>query len=434
MLETVKENLSAYGLDSRDKILLAISGGLDSCVLLEALRLLGFQPDLAHVNFQLRKEDANADQEFCRLLAKKHGFAFYSESFETQSYAEEQKLSIQMAARNLRYDFFERLDQHHNYQAILTAHHADDQIETVLFKLARGSGLEAIAGIRKKRQKYIRPMLDVFRVNIEDFAKEHSLQWREDSSNAETKYLRNAYRHKLIPFWEEIQPDLKTKLRESSQLLRQESKSLQALLLEKLKNHLVSKGETESLNYHELSDKPYFPDLLFLWLSRKGNWDWKAVNHLHLSRKGRFTENEDYRLYHGENCYVLQPIKEVIQIDEWIERDQSSFRDLEFSFVSAKDLEMDGKPEHLFLDADTLNFPLKLRNWQDGDRFQPLGMSGSKKLSDYWIDQKMAMAEKDRQLVLESSGEIVALIGHRIDHRHRIKNSTKTVYFVRLKK
>jgi len=436
MLETLQAAFAKYDIDSRDKLLLAISGGLDSVVLLQALMDLGFQPELAHCNFGLRGEDSEADALFCQRLAQQHGLAIHTKKCETETYAQKKGLSIQMAARDLRYAFFEELDLLGNYRAILTAHHGDDQLETMIFKLARGSALEAVAGIREKRQKYLRPMLGVLRNQIEAFAQDRNLAWREDASNAETKYLRNAYRHQLIPLWEEIQPDLKSKMLLSSRLLREQSDALDELLEEKLSATLIQEEGWERLNYNSIVDKAWFGQLLYKWLSPKGKWDWPAIQHLWQSRKGRYTENEDFRLYHGESCYELRKQSTEQKVNLVISDGDSQISSpigMEMQVLLRDNVKLDGLREHHFLDYEALEFPLTLRNWRDGDRFQPLGMSGTKKLSDYWIDQKMPMAEKDGQLVLESAGEIVALIGHRIDHRFRVRNSTKTIYFVRLK-
>jgi len=436
MLKVISESLKKYDVDSRDKVLLAISGGLDSTVLLHLLLDLGFRPELAHVNFQLRGTDADADEDFCKNLARRYNLECHVNRCNTAAYAEENKLSTQMAARNLRYDFFESLDQIHDYRAILTAHHGDDQLETMIFKLGRGSALEAIAGIREQRQKFLRPMLSIFRKDIESYAKERQLTWREDHSNAETKYLRNAFRHRLIPLWEDIQADLRTKMSESGRLLREQSDSLNALLDEKIAALLIRENQVERLPYKSICQEAYFPQLLYRWLSPKGHWDWQAAENLWRARKGRYTENDSYQLFQGEECYELRVREEIALVDINIEENTRKItepRKLEFRFMNHSKLKIDGKAEHLFIDADLLKFPLKLRTWREGDRFQPLGMSGSKKLSDYWIDIKLPMAEKAQQLVLENDGEIVGLLGHRIDHRYRIKNSTKTVYFVRLK-
>jgi tRNA(Ile)-lysidine synthase len=437
MLQKIEEALRRYDIDSRDRVLLALSGGLDSVALLHALLRLGYQPHLAHCNFKLRGQAADQDQAFCEELARRHNLKIALRQFNTQAYADEKALSTQMAARELRYNFFEALDGQSNYRAILTAHHGDDQIETVLFKLARGSALAAVAGIREQRQKYLRPMLGILREEIEAFARQHEIEWREDASNADTKYLRNAYRHRLLPLWQEIQPDLKTKLLESSRLLREQDLALDSLLEEVLENKLRMENDIEYLDWDTICRKAYFPQLLFKWLAPKGAWDWQAVNQLWEARKGRYTENEAFRLYQGDGHYELRPREEVSKVTKEIKKEDRFLTEplaMELRFLSSEELSIDGKPEHHYLDAEKLQFPLILRTWKEGDRFQPLGMSGTKKLSDYWIDQKIAMAEKGKQLVLESGGEIVALIGHRIDHRFRVRNSTKTIYFVRLKK
>jgi tRNA(Ile)-lysidine synthase len=437
MRKKVVSELAKYNIDSRSKVLLTFSGGLDSRALLQCLVDSGWQPDIAHCNFNLREKDSDEDVIFCESLARQLKLNFHTKSFDTLAYADENKISIQMAARELRYRFFEELDIKHNYTAILTAHHADDQIETVLIKLARSSALEAVAGIRQKRQKFIRPLLGVYRKEIEDYANSKDLIWREDASNADTKYLRNAIRHRLLPLWEEIEPEVKAKLFQSSLLLREQAEALAFLLGEKLALHLKYDGSTEQLNYSDLNEKPFWRQLLYKWLSPKGDWDWQAVEHLSTSNKGRYIQNKRYQLYQSDGYLELRALKIWPSIEINIEAEVTHLEQplaVDFTILKRSELALEASNAHHYLDFDRLSFPLKIRTWREGDRFQPLGMSGSKKVSDYWIDQKIPMAEKPRKLVLESAGEIAALIGHRIDHRFRIWNSTKTVYFVRLKK
>lgn len=437
MHNRIQARLSSWEIDSRDKVLLAFSGGLDSRCLLELLLELGFQPELAHCNFKLRGEAADKDEQFCRDLASSKGLKIHVKSFKTESYAQTEKLSIQMAARELRYRFFASLMESEGYRAVLTAHHADDQIETMLFKLARGSALEGVTGIPAQRGFYHRPLLDIYRSELEDYAQSKNLHWREDLSNQDDKYLRNAYRLHLIPKWENLQANLKGKLLRSSELLKEQNQSLNSLLQEKLEQFLQKSDDEELIEFEKLCDKEYWNQLLFYWLSPKGAWDWAAVQNLAFTKKGRYVICDQWILSREQRFLKLAPLKEASKIEVQIEDNTGELEGLgfhlEMGLIPKSDWVLDPSPSMHYFDYDKLQFPLQLRNWQEGDRFQPLGMSGKKKVSDYLIDQKISIQAKAAKMVLCSQENIIALLGERIDHRFRVQNSSKTIYFVRLR-
>ncbi len=431
------EAFKHWKIDSRDRLLIAFSGGVDSRVLLELMLELGFKPDLAHCNFMLRTEASEEDEQFCRDLASSRNLVLHVKRFDTKAFAEKHNLSTQMAARELRYQYFEALSEKYDYRAVLTAHHADDQIETVLFKLARGTGLKAIAGINPQRGIFLRPLLNIFKSDILAFAEKKGLSWREDLSNQEDKYLRNSYRLKLIPKWQEIQPNFKEKVLHSSRLLQEQNLSLNSLLDEKLNLNLTRVGVEEQLHYSTLKDRDYWHQLLFRWLDMKGIWDWAAVKKLAEAKKGRYTFNDDWVLSQDNGFLRLSPKQETKSVDDAITADSEYYQGPGFNLliekITTEDLNISGSAHDHYLDLAKLKFPLRIRNWKEGDRFQPLGMKGHKKISDYLIDQKTPLHQKAKKMVLESDGKIVALIGERIDHRFRVNNSTKTIYFVRLR-
>lgn len=435
MQAQIIEQFKKWNIDSRDRLLLGFSGGLDSRVLLELLLELGYQVSIAHCNFKLRGPTADQDEQFCRDLAFSKNIQGYFTEFPTEIFAKENGLSIQMAARTLRYQYFEKVQKTEGFRAVLTAHHADDQIETILFKLARGSALEGVSGIPEQRGIFLRPLLGVFREELEAYAKDRNLSWREDESNLDDKYLRNAYRHHLIPAWQGIQEDFKEKLLLSNRLLKEQNASLKELLQEKLDANLQVRGDEEHLYYQKLKNKSYWKQLLFHWLGGKGNWDWKAVERLPDSKKGKFTFIEGWILAQDHEFLRLSPRKNFETVTELIEaKDKEvngAYFHLEIEEITKEHLKIEDRAEYHYFDHERLKFPLLVRNWKEGDKFQPLGMKGKKKVSDYLIDRKIPSTIKAQKLVLESDGHIIAVLGERIDHRYRVQNSSKTIYFVR---
>lgn len=430
------QKFQTWNIDSRDRLLIAFSGGLDSRVLLELVLELGFQVAIAHCNFKLRGANSDMDEQFCRDLSVSKGIEGHFTSFDTKNYAEKKGLSTQMAARELRYEFFEKLQKELDYKAVLTAHHADDQIETMLFKLARGTALDGVSGIPDSRGIFKRPLLGLYRKELESYAKEHQLTWREDESNQEDKYLRNAYRLQLIPAWERIQSDFKEKALKSGELLKEQNASLKALLSEKLDKHLKKEGEEEHLHYQDLFKQAYWFQLIYFWLEGKGNWDWSAVRNLAFTKKGRYTLTENYILAQDNGFLRLSPKKEYSQVEQFIHATDKLVNgptfSLEIKKIPSSERQIKPAAENHYFDFEKLEFPLKIRNWQEGDKFQPLGMSGTKKVSDYLIDRKIPRHAKAEKMVLVSNGKIIALLGERIDHKYRVQNSSKTIYFVRL--
>tara|TARA_R110002050_G_scaffold147559_2_gene273397 strand:- start:2288 stop:3592 length:1305 start_codon:yes stop_codon:yes gene_type:complete len=432
MIEKLATTLKELGLTVNDPLLIAFSGGLDSTVLSHALIALGYPISLAHVNFQLRGEASEGDVQFCRNFSVQKQVPLYLRRCETEKFAHEKKLSIQEAARELRYSFFKELQTEHKFRAVLTAHHADDNLETFLINFTRSGGLKGLKGIPQKRDFYLRPLLGLTRAELEAYANTYKISWREDASNASEKYQRNKYRLKLIPQWKEIEANLLPKAGRSIALLGEQSLAFDALLQEKLEQHGQLNSPEEILNTESLREKSYWSSLLRLWLDDKGNWDFPSLENLWQSENGKSLESENFALTHREGHYYLSPKKEINDLESHqISIYTKSSAKLEFQKLALENYPAVPRSQDALLDFDKLSFPLLLRPWQAGDRFKPLGLSGSKKVSDYLNDIKISGPAKKEQYVLCSGSDIVWLVGCRIDHRYRVTNSTKTIYFVR---
>lgn len=416
--------------------LLACSGGLDSICLAHLLLQNGVSFEIAHVNFNLRGDESDGDAAFVKVFADKNGVKAHFKSVETQEYASEIGISIEMAARELRYAFFNELMKENHFQYLLTAHHLNDDVETLLLKTARGSSLQGVSGIKEKNGYVLRPLLALSRKEIELWAVENAVEWREDSSNASDDYLRNKIRHHVVPVLEESFPNFYKSVGLSLNNLKEENEALQTLLGEKLELHLEKTRQGEALNLASVLNKPYLKSLLRFWLSAYGVWDLAAVTNLVYAQTGAFVENESWHLLKNRNTLLLAPKENELIAEVPIHLHDNVIStpvELELKQIPVENWTLNYEREIAQLDFEKLEFPLILRCWQDGDQFVPLGMSGFKKLSDFLIDEKVDRNRKNKTLVLCSGLNIVWVLGHRIDERFKVGYSTKTVYFAHLK-
>lgn len=409
------------------KLILALSGGIDSMVLADMLLQAKADFVLAHCNFHLRGEESDGDEQFVRDYAERKGLSLYVKQFDTLNYAEEHKLSIEMAARELRYAWFEELRQQLGYDYIAVAHHADDQLETFFINLLRGAGIRGLKGMQKVNGHIIRPLLDIPRTEILQYAVEHHLEWREDHTNAETLYLRNKIRHELLPVIDSISKEGRSAILKSMSHLASENELYRELLKEKLLQIVRQYGETQ---YFDLKNFPLFTlhfPLLFEWLRDYG-FNEDQVHFIHEALKngqpGTSFFSPTHRVTIERDGLELTPICQQVNINielsyQMLERDEQ--------------FQIDPSPKVAQLDYDKLTFPLQLRRWQAGDRFHPLGMKGSKLLSDFFVDQKMTTRQKEECCVLATADDqIVWVVGRRIDERYKVTDKTKTVLIVRM--
>lgn len=409
------------------KLLLAVSGGIDSMVLVN----LCFQSKLdfavAHCNFQLRGEESNGDEDFVKSQTEKLQVPIFIERFNTKAFAEQNKLSIQVVARNLRYEWFYTLLANHNFDYILTAHHLDDSLETFLINFTRGSGIEGLTGIPEQNDKIVRPLLVFSRNEIEAFAQENQITWREDSSNASDKYLRNKLRHEVIPVLNVLNPSLLSSFKNTINHLKL-TQSLAQDAAKSLYQKVVSEEEKHTvIDLTKLLKHRNYKAYLFDWLQPFGFADWSSVYDLINAQSGKQVLSNTHILLKNRDSLLLFSKQNVVS-DEvfWIQKEQSEVKiPLKLSICNASDISHQ-TTNVIFVDEDKLQFPLTIRRWQEGDFFQPFGMTGTKKLSKYFKDEKFSLLDKANIWLLCSDDKIVWIIGERQDDRFKVTaNTTK---------
>ena len=490
MLKEFKSFVEKHNLiEKDDRVLLAISGGVDSMVLAKLLLLsqqstdnrqqtssiicsdvsntstetVKSQISLAHCNFHLRGDDSNRDEKFVTDFAKENDIPIYVKHFDTESYAKENSLSIEMAARELRYSWFEELKDTHEFNKVALAHHGDDQIETFFINFLRGSGIKGLKGMKPQNDFYIRPLLWSNRNEIENFAKENGIQWVEDYTNQETVYLRNKIRHNIIPVFDEMKNNARQSLNFSINCLSSENDLYRSLIDEKLSNIEFVDG-----SYRSIENKYFLQDangkqLLFEWVRRYGFNFEQAESMFEAIRKGnsgtlfyndnrqQTTDNrlcprlmasvqkdkiEIFEKRGGEEEIVIetQRLKDAktqssdeasvtLRLCDSVSLRLNSYNKDE-SFKLLKDPSVAAQ-----FDMDKISFPLKLRHWRKGDKFRPLGMKGSKLLSDFFNDLGFSAYQKQNVWIMEdANGLILWVVGYRINDKVKILNSTKVIF------
>lgn len=449
MLEQFQAYINRYHLIAEgEKVILALSGGIDSMVLMDLLLKAKVEFVAAHCNFHLRGEESNGDDWFVRRFAEKRGIQCFVKHFETEKYATNHGISIEMAARDLRYGWFEQLRQELGCDKIAVAHHADDQAETFFINLLRGAGLNGLKGMKPHNGVIIRPLLWASREQIRKYAVENHIVWREDHTNVESVYLRNRIRNQLLPVFDELQPKARHGLYKSLEHLSAENELYRSLLKEKLVQIVERDGEIQRLPYSKIikAEVPepvegptYSFQLLFEWLRQYGfNTD---QCHFIFDAIGTGIGNQycstTHRLVIGRDELQLFEIKEdsndEIQIEIGEEKILSPVHLCFSKLEKTPDFVIDKSPIVAQLDFDKLKFPLTLRRWRHGDRFHPFGMKGSKLLSDFFVDQKFSEYQKQNVwLLVSADDDILWVVGYRIDDHFKIGNDTKTVFESRL--
>ncbi len=437
MLDKFLKYCTKIGLSKETKILLALSGGLDSVALFHMFHLAGFSFEVAHCNFNLRTEESDADQKFVIDLCASLNIPLHTKQFNTTRFAKDNALSIQMAARELRYGWFEEVRCINKLDFIATAHHQDDQVETVLLNLSRGTGLKGMHGILPKQENLIRPLLFCDRSTLKVWMLDNKYTYREDSSNSSVKYSRNKLRHQVLPILKEINPSLAQTFQDNTEHFYASEKNL-SFFYEKERSDLVvpnSLGLTIDLAKLLLLPAPI--DALFYYLYNFGFQDWSAIEQLLTAESGRLISSPTHQLLKNRKDLVVQKKSEEQDDEYLIEKDLKSLSyplDLSFECSSSAGFNLIKDSSVALLDFDKLTFPLRLRKWKHGDVFQPLGMRGKKKLSDFFIDNKMSLFEKQNSWVVCSNEQIVWVVGQRIDERFKLVENTQKLYLVQLNK
>lgn len=449
LLSSFKSFIKTENLFSpRDRLLLAVSGGVDSVVLCELCKQAGYDISIAHCNFQLRGEESNGDEQLVEALAEKYKVEFFVKRFDTEKYAEQNKLSIQVAARELRYKWFNELlnnmptasnreGQNSPLRGVgglggaflLTAHHADDNIETILMNFFKGAGINGLKGILPKQHHIIRPLLFANKETILHFAKQNSLAYREDSSNSTDKYTRNYFRNQLIPGLEKVFPKVKENLWNNATRFR-EIHTIYDTAMEQAKQTLLSlQGNEVHIPILKLLKSKVLISVLYEIIKDFGFTAHQSheAEKLLFSESGKYIESASHRILRNRKWLIIAPLK-----DEGLSQFLLKENDTEIIFPlgrltvckTAEPGKIEKEALVAQLDARAIQFPLLLRKWKKGDYFYPLGMPKKKKLSRFFIDQKMSLTEKEKTWVLESNKKIIWVLGKRVDDRFKIKEST----------
>lgn len=422
-----------------DKVLLTVSGGRDSVVMVYLFHEAKLNFGIAHCNFNLRGEESDKDEKFVKNLAKKFDVPFFSKSFDTAFFAKENKISTQMAARELRYNWFEELRAANNYQFIATAHHKNDVAETVLINLTKGTGLSGLHGISSKNKKIIRPLLCFNRFEIDDFIEKNSIDFREDLSNKEIKYVRNKIRHKVIPELEKINPAfIETMFNETLQFSELEQ-LLEKKIDDERKKCVKELSQHIEIDIEQLTKLAPIRTYLYYFLKPFGfNFtDVEDVLNSLNKQSGKTFLSGTHQLIKDRKKLIVSALKEVDDLSYSIDS-ISDFKNLPVS-IDSNMLEKNvvssiKKLKTLaYLDADKISYPLVLRRWKTGDRFKPFGMKNSKKLSDFFIDEKLSLKEKDNVWLLTQKNQIIWVVGYRINNDFCISSITKNVLLLKIK-
>jgi tRNA(Ile)-lysidine synthase len=435
MLQRFQKHISDnFPFLNNRKLLLAISGGLDSMVMVDLFHKLSFEVAIAHCNFQLRGLESFGDQNFVQNFASTKGIQLFFTQFDTEAFANDYKLSTQVAARELRYNWFYELLESEKYDYILTAHHADDDFETVLINLVRGTGLVGLTGIPVQNNKIVRPLSSFSRQEIEHYASDTGVEWREDSTNASDKYLRNKIRHHLVPIFKELNPDFLSTFQKTQQYL-QKAKTMvddASFLVYQQISHKT--GNDVHFDLKKLLRLPNYKSYLYHWLNEFGFTAWNDIYDLVNCQSGKQVFSSKYRLLKDRDVLILSPLGlDDENLEFLIAKDQKQVNiPLNLLFSKVADIS-DASNTTIFVDGAALAHPLLLRRWRIGDTFQPFGMNGkTKKISKFFKDEKLSLIEKEKCWLLCSANQVVWIVGKRQDERFKIKDTTTSILKIQL--
>lgn len=434
MLEDFKVHISKefpFLYDAR--FLVACSGGVDSVVLASLCHQLNLNFDLAHCNFQLRAKESDLDQELVQDLAKQMERHCFVTHFDTKHYAKNNRGSVQMAARDLRYTWFKELMQQKEYAYVLTAHHQDDALETFIINLSRGTGIDGLKGIPPKNGAVIRPLLPYAKDQILAYAAAHNIQWREDQSNTDISYLRNKIRKESSPILKEMHPSFlnnfsitQANLRETASFLEDYRNIVQVDLFQEHQEGM--RISIASL----LKLQPQEGYLRFLF-KEFGFTEWRNIAGLLTANSGKEVHSKTHRLLKDRGFLILKEIAAKNQNEYTFDEETPEITAPLHLQISRVDSVADTQQNAIYVDKEKISFPLVIRKWREGDYFYPFGMQGRKKLSKYFKDEKMDVFSKEKQWLLCSDKKVVWVIGKRLDRRFQVTDETKEILKFRIK-
>jgi tRNA(Ile)-lysidine synthase len=428
MLQKLKEHIDSNFPFLKDKkLLIAISGGVDSVVLTQLLSDLNFDISLAHCNFQLREKESDLDEEFVKLLSQKTSNQIFTIKFDTKEFASKNKLSTQIAARELRYKWFQEIIKEHHFDYLLTAHHADDNLETFLINLTRGSGLDGFTGIPKINGNIVRPLLIFSREEIVAYAKSNTIDWREDASNASTKYIRNKIRHQVLPVLKEINPTILETFAKTIENLLESKQIIDDKIADISSEVIENKADVITINIDKIQELSKPKAYLYQLLKEYNFTEWNDVYSLLSAQSGKQVFSKTHRLLKDRAFLLLSKNTASSSTEKFlITENQTEITNpiyLTFEEVEQKSTE---NKQIIYVDKKLLKYPLSIRKWQIGDFIYPLGMSGKKKLSKYFKDEKFSLIQKENAwLLCNAENEIIWIINHRQDRRFQQENSIK---------
>ncbi|MBC7936435.1 MAG: tRNA lysidine(34) synthetase TilS [Rhizobacter sp.] len=444
LVASFKNFISANHLfNKKDHLLIAVSGGADSVVLCELCSQSGYTFSIAHCNFQLRNEESNEDENFVKAIAEKYQAPFFVQKFDTQKYAADHKLSIQVTARELRYGWFEEilnltvndvlnspLGGRGGY--VLTAHHADDNLETITMNFFKGSGINGLKGILPKNNNIVRPLLFATKASILSFATENNLPYREDSSNSSDKYTRNYFRNQLLPAVEKVFPQVKENLLHNAERFK-EINTIYQSAIEKITSKLVfTKGAERHIPVLKLQFTEAMPTVLYEIIKDYGFTSHQTGEVIKLlsSESGKYVQSSTHRILRNRKWLIVAALNDTSVTHYLIEQNEK-----EVNFEAGKIIvQQTGIPAVINtnaltaqLDSKNIQFPLLLRKWKTGDYFYPLGMTKKKKISRFLIDLKLSLLQKQEVWVVESNKKIIWVVGYRIDDRFKISGQVQDI-------
>lgn len=437
MLKSITSYIEANNLfNPDDKILLGVSGGVDSIVMLHLLIRAGYEVGVAHCNFQLRGKESEEEHRFVAWLAEHYNIPFFVKKFDTHQHATEQGVSIQMAARRLRFEWFEQLRQTHDYNYIGIAHNKNDSVETSLINLARGTGLKGITGIKPKSKYIVRPLLFASREDILYYCQQEGLSYREDSSNQTTKYSRNRIRHEIIPEFQKINPQFLETMDKNLDRFRSAYTLFESIISEIRERLLIKQGNDWVINFNLLQEYPENYTILYELL-KPFRFSADVVSDIFYSlgtESGKTFYSDSYKAVKDRSKLIITTLEASEPKRYYIDRENSKIDTPVTLTFNVKNLDeafrIPTDPNVACIDYDLVEFPLILRKWQSGDFFKPLGFGHYKKLSDFFIDNKYSLVDKEQTWLLTSGEQIVWVVGARLDDRFKITNQTSEVLII----
>lgn len=420
----IEENFSFL---KGSRLLIACSGGLDSVVLVHLVNSLKLDFALAHCNFQLRGKESDTDEMFVIGLAKRLDVPVFAETFDTKVFAKNERISTQMAARTLRYNWFEEVLSNFKYDYLLTAHHLDDDLETFFINVSRGTGIAGLAGIPVQNGNILRPMLPFLRKEIELYANKNNIKWREDSSNQKSDYLRNKIRLEVLPKFKETNPSIFKNFKTTQRNIQSSRKLIEDYMALIYNLVVTEEKEMYKINIPKLKDIPNINELLYELLNGFGFTEWNDVENLLDAQTGKQLFSKTHKLLKNREELILTTINSEDQEVEFLVYEAGISKPIK---LKIEEVDSIGETANniLYIDSDKISFPLKIRKRREGDVFYPFGMRGKKKLSKYFKDEKVPVFEKDKTWILLCEEKLVWVMGYRSDERFKVDSNTSRIY------